>query len=1223
MTVTAGQIASPAFASSESTGPLANPGYVNVSPKGRFQLMKTDEKGNIITGSPATFQLYGPFETEQNINGLTEIPQEWMQKLVKKADGSAYEMSTSNGMATSIALEEGYYVLKETKEPDGYAIIENGMAQVKVAANTSDTELEVQNTPKIKVRFLKEGKVGNVTVTDSAQLTGAEFEIWDSLTGGTCLYGGEEGNPKGTLGTKLVTAVDGTGNPYTEYAQLAPGTYYYIETKAPEGFQTPDGNTRTEFTVSRGEETKDITVVNTADYGRIKLVKKDSHSGQTLAGAKFQIFMDSACKQPVTDSKGNPVVLTSADDGIAYSPLLPKGTYWLKEIEAPKGHVMSKTVIQADVGENQETEIEVSNDPEVSLKIQKTDSVTGNVITEDTASFRLKAQDDGGVWQWVQADPAVTTDGVVVFTGLVPGKAYQIYEFKSPAGYVPADLANGTLVTVVTLPSIKEDGYGEGLIYSEVVKNVPLGTYKIYKTTDFDGNGANVPLGGAVFELYQCGDTPDAAADCVEKNLVSAQTTDAGGNAQWTGLLPGEYWLKEITAEGHQLMAENPRRVSVKPGQNTEGYPDLEQVDEIQNQAKDGKVAIAKADANEPGARLANVTFSIYKEEAGVTDYSGKEVIATLTTNQDGNAISGWLEPGAYVLVEQELPDELSSYERDTTPHAFTITADKSLYLELIVTGDVSGNEYAYVVSSGEHNYTVSYNLGGRSEVVETGVIQQGDSFEFVADSFYVDANGNEWQLAASENASRTVAYGAENYSFNYVAYDPGPVSASVAFVDEYGNVLKRQSKSIAYNQGKGQVTFDLPGELEVNGRKYEIDDTLTGSLTISYMDDVLDYEISYRSVSQQEEGPYTVTVEYWEVDAAGKPVTFLGNTYFTQDTNADSDYVFNAPQTIRIRNQEAGSETYYKVVSNATITQAPKGEERLYTVGYQKYAEEEPYEWSIRLIDAETGKILKEEVKMVDAGTTEAYKAATEIEADGVKYLLDSKMEREYTHTYNQGSRIQNIYYHQESSELPASYDLTIQYMSVSDNTMLYTDKTAVTAEAGSAQVASPQNYEANGKQYVRLSGQSDVVNHDFYSAQRTYTIYYRDVNDEQNVDTVVTQEDVVTSENLVDDGTQTATVLTNATTGTTVTLNDEGVPLANTQTDDEDDNGLVTSEDEDVPLANIDGSKGGILGAAASHPVTTGVILAALLAMIGIAGYFFWKKKNEKEDAAGDGSN
>ena len=92
----------------------------------------------------------------------------------------------------------------------------------------------------------------------------------------------------------------------------------------------------------------------------------------------------------------------------------------------------------------------------------------------------------------------------------------------------------------------------------------------------------------------------------------------------------------------------------------------------------------------------------------------------------------------------------------------------------MIVTGDVSGNEYAYVVSSGEHNYTVSYNLGGRSEVVETGVIQQGDSFEFVADSFYVDANGNEWQLAAQRMHPERCIW-AENYSFNYVAYDPGP----------------------------------------------------------------------------------------------------------------------------------------------------------------------------------------------------------------------------------------------------------------------------------------------------------------------------------------------------------------------------------------------------------------------------------------------------------------
>ena len=65
--------------------------------------------------------------------------------------------------------------------------------------------------------------------------------------------------------------------------------------------------------------------------------------------------------------------------------------------------------------------------------------------------------------------------------------------------------------------------------------------------------------------------------------------------------------------------------------------------------------AISKADAANQDIRLAKVTFHIYKKEADVTDYSDKEVIATLTTDADGNAVSGWLKPGEYVLVEQKL----------------------------------------------------------------------------------------------------------------------------------------------------------------------------------------------------------------------------------------------------------------------------------------------------------------------------------------------------------------------------------------------------------------------------------------------------------------------------------------------------------------------------------------------------------------------------------------
>ncbi|MFR3390343.1 MAG: hypothetical protein ACLTT1_06470 [[Clostridium] scindens] len=96
-----------------------------------------------------------------------------------------------------------------------------------------------------------------MTVTDSAQLTGAEFEIWDSLTGGTCLYGGRR-EPEGDSGNQASGLGSGRYRKSIyrpTCAELRSGQpIIAIETKAPEGFQTPDGNTRTEFTVSRGEE---------------------------------------------------------------------------------------------------------------------------------------------------------------------------------------------------------------------------------------------------------------------------------------------------------------------------------------------------------------------------------------------------------------------------------------------------------------------------------------------------------------------------------------------------------------------------------------------------------------------------------------------------------------------------------------------------------------------------------------------------------------------------------------------------------------------------------------------------------------------------------------------------------------------------------------------------------------------------------------------------------
>ena len=127
---------------------------------------------------------------------------------------------------------------------------------------------------------------------------------------------------------------------------------------------------------------------------------------------------------------------------------------------------------------------------------------------------------------------------------------------------------------------------------------------------------------------------------------------------------------------------------------------------------------------------------------------------------------------------------------------------------------------------------------------------------------------------------------------------------------------------------------------------------------------------------------------------------------------------------------------------------------------------------------------------------------------------------------------------------------------------------------------------------EYVVLAGQGSAVEHDYYSPQRNYTVYYRDVNDLQNVDTVVIREETVYYDNPVtveeivyvdeevwiepaDEG---VTVLANDTTGDAVTLDDEGTPLAdNPDTNAEDNSDTVVLDDEVTPLASAPGVSGG----------------------------------------------
>lgn len=143
--------------------------------------------------------------------------------------------------------------------------------------------------------------------------------------------------------------------------------------------------------------------------GSVTYVKKDANdSTKTLAGAKFQLFKDSACKNPVTASDYT-VEPTSANN-IGYSSVsvrisnssgkfsyanLRSGVYFLKETTAPAGYALNSNPTMVSIQNSSKTgtitNVELVKDYQVT--IQKTaaggTSLTTQLVGNDLYSQNL------------------------------------------------------------------------------------------------------------------------------------------------------------------------------------------------------------------------------------------------------------------------------------------------------------------------------------------------------------------------------------------------------------------------------------------------------------------------------------------------------------------------------------------------------------------------------------------------------------------------------------------------------------------------------------------------------------------------------------------------------------------------------------------------------------------------------------------------------------------
>lgn len=157
--------------------------------------------------------------------------------------------------------------------------------------------------------------------------------------------------------------------------------------------------------------------VYTARHFDLKIVKVDG--SQTLQGAKFMLYTDEALTAPYGNlTKDSPLVTN--DQGIAPLPDLREGTYYLKEVAAPRGYVVmadpikfTVTRVLKDGKEILQVETESKDDDAViSAEIENTPAENPSAAHD---TLEIKVKNDKGQLQTLPSTGGPGTGG---FTGV-------------------------------------------------------------------------------------------------------------------------------------------------------------------------------------------------------------------------------------------------------------------------------------------------------------------------------------------------------------------------------------------------------------------------------------------------------------------------------------------------------------------------------------------------------------------------------------------------------------------------------------------------------------------------------------------------------------------------------------------------------------------------------------------------------------------------------------
>ena len=464
---------------------------------------------------------------------------------------------------------------------------------------------------------------------------------------------------------EFVTKKDGSADAY----KVTPGTYYAKEISVPEGWNVNTGIVK--VTVSASNSTAAnaaiASVSNTRATKEIEIQKKDADTGKTepyngsysFTGMKVNIYSDAGLTSLVE-------TLTTDAKGYAKSSPLQYGTYYVREITAPKGYdiynhtftVVLANQVKVDGANTSKASLLFADPPrKKSVEVQKIDADTGKAEPyNDRYSFDKMEVTIYSDAACKNAVTKITTDakGYGKSTDLYYG-TYYARETKAPSGY---DLYDHTF-TVVIDDTVKVDNTSTAKIQmKDPAKKKPMEVQKIDKDTGkAEPFNKNYSFDQMEVTIY---------SDKELKNVVQVLVSDAKGHAKSKDLYYGTYYVKETKPpKGYQLY-DHTFEVVIGNDLTVDGKKvdtvNLSFTDEIIRKP----IRLQKYD-KEKGTAAPNNKAVTFKG-AQYTIYADAEmtkVLEVLTADENGMAISKPYPYETYYVKETQtpvgyLPDEIT-----------------------------------------------------------------------------------------------------------------------------------------------------------------------------------------------------------------------------------------------------------------------------------------------------------------------------------------------------------------------------------------------------------------------------------------------------------------------------------------------------------------------------------------------------------------------------------